>query len=77
MSSRETMDAHPISRTKVEQHRHARAAFFAMMDYQTDGDDRALERAGTSDPGRLAISMMDRDPHQLLALLAEGDDDCS
>lgn len=62
---------------KVEQHRQSRAAFFSKIDGQTDGDTRAVAHAGTSDPARLAVKMMDYDPQQLLALLGEGEIDLS
>lgn len=65
----------PQLHEKVEMHRQRRDAFFSKIDGQTDGDTRAVANAGTSDPARLAIRMMDYDPQQLLALLREGEVD--
>ena len=57
---------------KVEQHRENRAVFFSRLDAQTEGDVRAVKKFGTSDPAQLAVTVLDYDAKQLLALLAEG-----
>ncbi|CAM9701168.1 unnamed protein product [Pylaiella littoralis] len=67
----EAMESFHIQR--VEQHRQSRASFFSKIDGQTDGDTLAVSNAGSSDPARLAIRMMDYDSQQLLAFLGEGD----
>ncbi|CAM9220316.1 unnamed protein product [Ectocarpus sp. 6 AP-2014] len=50
---------------KVDQHRQSRDMFFSKIDRETD----EMANPETSDPAKLAVAVMDYDPHELLVLL--------
>ncbi|CAM9634612.1 unnamed protein product [Ectocarpus fasciculatus] len=50
---------------KVDQHRQSRDMFFSKIDRETE----EMANLETSDPAKLAITVMDYDPHELLLLL--------